>query len=418
MKLSNYFSNFIVNEKKIIYLIFFLPISLLIGSSVANGIIILIIFLFLLEIFKNKKIDILKSKEFIIFLIFYIYLIMNSIFLTQTSDGLTRAIGFIRFPLLAFAIAYYFSVEEKKYQNRILSVWFFVFIIVSIDILFEYFIGFNLIGIKSTYSGRIASFTGDELKIGGFYFGFMLLAISFINNNFKKYNIAFLVFFLVVCLSIGERSNFIKVIIMTSFLFLFIDEKTILKKLSILGVLFLFFLIVINLSGNTTFKKRFFKQIYVENKDIKSLIHYNRHIAHYTTAIEIFKKNIFFGVGIKNFRNVSYKKEYFPYYNFVADREMHLNFIGGSTHPHQVHFEILSELGLVGYLYLFGVLIYFITRGLKTYIKKNENFLNLCSSLFIITSILPLLPSGSFFTSYSATIFWINFSFLLRKDSF
>ena len=80
MKLSNYFSNFIVNEKKIIYLIFFLPISLLIGSSVANGIIILIIFLFLLEIFKNKKIDILKSKEFIIFLIFYIYLIMNSIF--------------------------------------------------------------------------------------------------------------------------------------------------------------------------------------------------------------------------------------------------------------------------------------------------------------------------------------------------
>ena len=97
---------------------------------------------------------------------------------------------------------------------------------------------------------------------------------------------------------------------------------------------------------------------------------------------------------------------------------MHLNFIGGSTHPHQVHFEILSELGLVGYLYLFGVLIYFITRGLKTYIKKNENFLNRCSSLFIITSILPLLPSGSFFTSYSATIFWINFSFLLRKDSF
>ena len=99
--------------------IFFLPISLLIGSSVANGIIILIIFLFLLEIFKNKKIDILKSKEFIIFLIFYIYLIKNTIFLTQTSDGLTRAIGFIRFPLLAFAIAYYFSARNVVERSNI-----------------------------------------------------------------------------------------------------------------------------------------------------------------------------------------------------------------------------------------------------------------------------------------------------------
>ena len=33
--------------------------------------------------------------------------------------------------------------------------------------------------------------------------------------------------------------------------------------------------------------------------------------------------------------------------------------------------------------------------------------------LFIIASILPLIPSGSFFTTYGATLFWINFAVLV-----
>ena len=36
--------------------------------------------------------------------------------------------------------------------------------------------------------------------------------------------------------------------------------------------------------------------------------------------------------------------------------------------------------------------------------------------LFIIASLVPILPSGSFFTSYGATIFFINYSFLIRPN--
>ena len=293
-----------------------------------------------------------------------------------------------------------------------MSFWFFIFIIVSIDIIFEYFVGFNLIGNKSNYPGRIASFTEQELKIGGFYFGFMLLAISFTKYKFEKYNFFFVVFFILSCLLIGERSNFIKILIMTSALFFFTNKETISKKLSFLGVLLLLLIVLISL--NKTFTNRFFKQINLENKNIKSLVSYNRHFSHYSTAIEIFKNNIFFGVGIKNYRNESYKKKYTPEYFSHKNSKVKLNYLGGSTHPHQIHFEVLSELGLIGYIYLFGVLIYFIIKGLKMYVKS-KNLLHLCSSLFVITSILPLLPSGSFFTTYSAIIFWINFSFLLSK---
>ena len=94
---------------------------------------------------------------------------------------------------------------------------------------------------------------------------------------------------------------------------------------------------------------RFINQIFqnINQNDIKSLVRTNQHLGHYYTAIEIFKQNIFFGVGIKNFRNVSHEKKYNPIENFN----------GGTTHPHQFHFELLSELGLVGYLLLLGILI-------------------------------------------------------------
>jgi len=405
MNLSNYLSNFIINEHKVVYLIFFLPIFLFIGSTVANLSIFLIISIFIFEIINKKKIYILNNKDFLIFIIFYIYIIFNSLLLTQTSEGLTRALGFIRFPFLALAIGYYFSIEDGKYEKKILNFWFITFLVVTIDILFEFFIGFNLIGIKSTYPGRVVSFTGDELKIGGYYFGFILLAILYVKENLKKYVYFFIIFFLITSLLIGERANFFKVFFMISILLIFLDKKSLIKKISLVAGLIIFtFLIIKAVPGHNS---RFINQIFqnIHKNDIKNLASSNLHISHYYTAIQVFKKNIFFGVGVKNFRNVSYEKKYNPIENVN----------GGANHPHQFHFELLSELGLIGYVLLLGILIYFIKMGIKIYFKS-KNFLYLSSSIFILATILPLIPSGSFFTTYTATIFWVNFAFLFRKN--
>ena len=128
---------------------------------------------------------------------------------------------------------------------------------------------------------------------------------------------------------------------------------------------------------------------------------------HYSTAYEIFKQNKLFGIGIKNFRHKSGEKKY----QIFVDRN------GNSTHPHQIHFELLSELGLIGYLTMMSILMYSIFKGIKLYlINKKNNLIELTTALFVLTSILPLLPSGSFFTTTTATFFWINFSFLIRRQ--
>ena len=60
-------------------------------------------------------------------------------------------------------------------------------------------------------------------------------------------------------------------------------------------------------------------------------------------------------------------------------------------------------------------LIFFILcflKATKNYFKNKNKFL-LSSLLFCLIYLNPILPSGSFFTTYSATIFWINFALMI-----
>ena len=140
------------------------------------------------------------------------------------------------------------------------------------------------------------------------------------------------------------------------------------------------------------------------NHDKESLVKNNRHFSHYNTAINIFRDNVIFGSGIKTFRYESYKEEY-------NDIE---GITGASTHPHQLHFELLSELGLIGYLLIISnlIIILFNQQNLKT------DFLRIAAYLFLVSTLFPILPSGSFFTSYTASFFWLNYSFLLRLNNY
>ena len=396
----------LLTEKKIIYLVYFLPISLFIGSTISNLTIILIVVFFCFDHIKYKTFNILKDKILPILSI-YIYLILNAIFISQNVDSMVRAIGFIRFPLLAFALAYYFSLHNNKYQDKIIKAWFVIYIIVTIDIIFEFIVGYNLLGLKSTYPGRIASFTGDEMKIGAYFYGFLIFSFFFLQKHFDKQKYLFLFLFLITALLIGERSNLLKFFILTLALFLFIDKKFFWRKIFTIISFIIIGSIIIKFVP--AIKSRFVHHLYsssfakVERFNIENLVKVNLHINHYHTAVQVFKKNLLFGVGIKNFRNESYKIEYNPIEGVN----------GGGNHPHQLHFEILSELGIVGYILIFGTMLYLIIKNIKI-LNKTKNIYLIGSILFILVSLVPILPSGSFFTSYSAAFFWIGFSFLIK----
>ena len=67
-----------------------------------------------------------------------------------------------------------------------------------------------------------------------------------------------------------------------------------------------------------------------------------KYFQHYETAIEIFKNHKLNGIGNKNFRFECHDKKYFKENSKLTSQRC-------STHPHQIHFELLSEQGLIGY---------------------------------------------------------------------
>ena len=385
------------------FLLAILPISLLIGSLIINLITILVSIIFIFELFIKKKLNFLHDWSFYLLLLLWVSFLINLIFSQDINLSIFRAVGFIRFIFLAQVIRYLFLNNDTKYKELILKSWLLIFLVVNVDLLIEYFSGKNILGYKSNLDGRLASFLDDELKIGGYYFGFCLLSLATIYSYFKRdYKIifGFAVLFLIIAFLIGERSNFIKILFSTIIILFFYFREHKFKLLSLSLVSIIVFTSIIY--KNENLKYRYFSQW--NEKNITSNIYFT----HYKTAILVFKKYPFFGSGIKNFR-VEVKKIIDD--EFKDDKNYN-NWQVITTHPHQINFEILAETGIFGYTcFLLFFLITF-TFASKKILRKNQIFL-IVSTIFCLTYINPLLPSGSFFTSYGATIFWTNYGVMI-----
>jgi len=395
-------------EKINFYFIALIPLFILTGSLLTNTFIVLICLLFIYEQIKKKNFKIFNDNNFKFLLVIYFYFIINSIFIAKSDISFYKALAYIRFIFFAYALNYYFNI----YRIKILNVWAIIFFITTFDIIFEYFFGTNILGFSSTYPARIASFTGDELIIGSFYFCFIAFILGFLRIKKNRFFYIFLIFFFFISLIIGERSSFLKIFIVYSLLLITLNNfskvKKILSLVLIIGISIFF--ILQNDGLRSKYIKHIFKveesvnQNYVNNKNkIDSYINYNRHLRHYFVALEIFKESPFFGSGFRTYRYESFKDKYNK--NFASS--------AGSTHPHQIHFEFLSDLGIVGY----SLILLNIIKLLLDQRKLKLNVFRYGSILFIISYMIPLIPSGSFFSTFYATIFWINYSFLIRNKN-
>lgn len=418
--MNNSFNNIFKEEKNkidliIVFLIAFLPSSLLLPSAILNLFVILISFFFIVKIIINKEYFFFHNNFFYILIFFWCSIIINLFFTSNINESFPRILTFGRFIILIFAIKYYLNFKKNKYHEFIFKIWFWIFIIVTFDLLFESLFGFNTLGYKSPWHERLSGFLNQELKIGHYYYSFAFLALSYLFYNLKNHKLKkfwfFLIFllFLYTSFLIGERSNFIKMLFMSLlFLFLYNNKNFFKKIISVFFILSLFFLIILT---SPKFKTRYIDQVLnpIKFHGIVGYIQSSHYGAHYYTAINIFKNNSIFGVGLKNYR-IEAKKDIYRYNSNIDE-------LGWSTHPHQLHFEFLAETGLFGYSAFLIFIIYSIIISINAYLKK-KNIYHLSSIIFIIASIIPLIPTGSFFTSYGATIFWINYGVMVSHKKY
>lgn len=394
----------------VLFLISVLPISLLISTGVSEFLSILLVILFIIKSFK-KNIYFYKNFYFLILIILWILLILNLIFSKYPENTIFRSLGFIKHIIFIFAIIYYLKIKNNL--NIIFCVWTITLLVVGFDIIFEYIFKHNILGFASPYEDRIASFLGKELKIGHFVLGFSFICSGFFFEKYKYSSNIFIIigfflifFFISSIILTGERSNTIKALLGLMIYLLLFSKKIIninKKKIFLIfttTIIFIFY-------SSQKIQNRFnvFIIDLVKDKGLVETYKGSQHAAHYHTAIEILKSNLFFGVGNKNFRIECQNEKYYnPSYARSIER--------CATHPHQIYLEFLAEHGIIGTAGILTIIFYTIYKSLIIY-RKNNNLIHLGSIIFIIITFIPMLPSGSFFTSFAATIFWINFSIMI-----
>jgi len=397
--------------KFITYLFSFLPISLIIGNSILNLNIFLIDLILLIFCWKTNYWNWLKDNLFRILIIIYFYLVINSIYnysLNQNYgfDGILRSLSFIKFIFLAFSLKV--MLIQKNEINKIMFSWMVILVIVMIDVFFEFFVGHNILGFKSLDQTRIISFFYDENVVGALILTIGFVVITFFLNkdlNYrKKLLLNFLLFIIPICIMItGERSNFLKCLLLFSVIIFFINSSYLFTSKKIL-ITILISGIFLSISLNQTLyikQTEFFKRIFkVENpKRVSDVIQNIKYFAHYDAALSIFKDRPINGVGNKNFRiECSNKKHYNPNLSFSIHR--------CTTHPHQIHFELLSEHGLVGYFLFFYFFFLFIRKNYLDYFNS-KNIHIFTKNFYLIIFLIPLLPSGSLFSTFNGSLFWI-----------
>ena len=396
-------------ENLLFVLFIFFPISILLGNFLINLNIFLISLTFIFAVIFKKIYFNFKNKIFILLTFFLISLLINLVFSDNYLLSLPRIIKIFFIIFFIFSFRYLVLNLNKEKLNLIYKFWSLIFVIVIFDLIIEFFTGENLFGLKSLMPGyRLGSFTGIESVIGNYFYGFVLIFLAYIYKNYpniKILNLMLAFFLIILSFLIGERSNFIKTfLIIILFSFFVYEIKYKIKALSILLV-FIFGLFFLNISDH--YKFRYFLQIskIFEKNGISKYLNNSQYGAHYNVAFKIFKNNPIFGVGLKNFRVESFKKKY-------DNLDHPFNIIRGNTHPHQIHYEFLSETGIFGYFSFLIFIFSSIYFSLKSYLINKNNF-QLAGILFVISSLLPLIPSGSFLSTYSSSFFWINYSIMI-----
>ena len=395
-----------------LYLIGVYPLALIIGTLISESITLALSIIFIIEYSKNKKPFLIKDP--IIYFLFFIWLyLLINLFLSINFDlSLTRSLFFFRHILLVLSISYFLKRHFEKVEI-VFKLWMIIIMIIIIDLYIQFFFGQNILGFKSPWDQRLSGFFNQELKVAHLLIGFFLPAFAFFLEKNKKNIILYICLFLyfIILILTNERANIIRGTIAVILFFIFLPYlKTKLKLIFCSSLLVIFFSILLFVEP---IKIRFVDEISSMskridgNKSFKNYVTYSNYGPHYLSSIEIFKDNKLYGTGLKTFRvsckNVSIEK-------FYKDNP-ELSNKKCNTHPHQYYFEILSELGLLGFVIFISFFFYLIFRLVNNFILS-KNLIILSTGIFFILQLMPFLPTGSFFTSFGSTIFFINLSLI------
>jgi O-antigen ligase len=371
--------------------------------------------LFLLYAIKKRFSFIHTNKFYLLFLYFYFVCILSSLLSDNITFSLKTSIFYIRAFFFIGLISY--LVEKKPIIKDIFYKSLFItFAVLIIFGLIQASILYNDQSVK--YAHRLSLFFSDNLKLGSYLsrlFGLLFALYIYRNskNKFENYSFFLLTTFtyLTIFLS-GERTAFFFISLFFCLCFFLINSIKLSMKILILS--FFLFLIGITIFFNERIKVRMFfdpnNKLEISKDEV--LIFTPQHTDHYKIVYKMFLSKPFLGHGPNMFRLIC------SYDEFKNDEKKS----GCSTHPHNNYLQLLSETGILGFLFLAVCLFYISYSILKIFVYnfyKKDKFFNNYNKGLIITLLItlwPFSPGGNFFNNWILIIYTLPLSFYINEN--
>ena len=368
---------------------------------------------FLFYSFKHKQYQIYHNKYFYLFAAFCLICIISSLLSKDIFLSFQSSLFYFRIGIFALLIS--FLIDQNK---KILDYFYYVFIVtffaLIVDGYIQYFTGFNILGFP-IQGIRVSSFFREELILGSYLVRLLplFLALFIVRKNKSSFEIySFFIFFILLYVLIfmsGERTSFFFLNLFIVFNLLFISNYRILRLLVFIISICSVVLLVVN---DSNYYDRYvdqpIKSFGMDNISKEKKIFSPEHDSLYRTALNMFLDKPLLGHGPKLFRLKCSNPKYATG-NKPCD-----------THPHNFYIQLLAETGIIGFLFLIGILIY-----LSYLMIKNtwNNFLNkqalltnyqICLLSGLLITLWPLSPNGSFFNNYLMIVYSLQIGFFRR----
>ena len=129
-----------------------------------------------------------------------------------------------------------------------------------------------------------------------------------------------------------------------------------------------------------------------------------------------------FNVTLQNQYNLGNYKILDPIVKkLVEQKRKYRGYRGCSSHPHNYMLEMLSENGMIGFLFFVTILIIILNKILKIrkYPKSLNQFLVISIGSLLLALMFPFKPSGSFLSTFNASIFfYLGYPIRIVKSMF
>ena len=466
-----------INTRKIVEILFYsFPLSFIIGNLILS---IHLIFFILISFYliKKNKLESRFKNTYWLLIFFFLYLFLLTFFQFESSEIFRQKIEnwsleenpiFKSFILVRFLILIF--IIDVLFFNKILELkklFLFTTIctsFVSLDVIFQYFVGFDFFGFKGGEIRNSGPF-GSELIAGGYLQKFSFFSFFYFFIYLKKekiysgLTISIITLHLTAMLLSGSRMPMILALFGCFLIIVFIKNFRILMSLSCIAFTLIFTLIynydskfnshynsfvneinlikidnVFNLikidketslknnetNENVEGKTEWTEGVWKKNWEGIILLDNTGYNRIYRTSIAMWLERPLFGFGLKSFRIKCWE---------ILEKKSHLLPSSGiskfscANHSHNHYIEILTESGLIGLLLM--LIFFFILLKESFYYSnkykqtKNSNLLLIFPVIIVIfIEIWPIRSSGSFFTTWTASFFWFNAGILLGAKKY